>query len=270
MKLAVQHTLLPGASLSERFQRAADYGFDGVELTTWGFERPVDENLAAIEEAKKASGLVVSSICTSSKDDLVHPDAQERGLRLNGLVRTLRTADTIGAAGVIALPIRPPLHLPDLSPLFNETDLITQLLLASLRSSLDQTSDGHAAIFLEPLNRYEAYYLRTIGHAAELCQTLGSSRVLVMADLFHMNIEEAHPGRALQEAGAYVGHVHLADSQRLEPGQGHLDFASAFRSLRGANFNGWFALECRLSGDADIVLPQAVRFIRQQWELAQQ
>lgn len=269
MKLAIQHTLLPGTNLKEQFQHAADYGFGGVELATWGFEQPIAEYFEAIDEARRASGLPISSICTSSKDDLVHPDPGEREARVQGLVRALQLADALGAGGVIALPIRPPLHLPDLSPVANETGLITQVLLASLRAALDRTADGHAAIFLEPLNRYEAYYLRTIGHAAELCAAMDSPRVRVMADLFHMNIEEAHPGRALQAVSTYVGHVHLADSQRLEPGQGHLDFVSAFRSLRQANYDGWLALECRLSGKADEVLPLAVRFLNQAWEQAQ-
>ena len=269
MKLAIQHTLLPGVNLKERFQRAADYGFSAVELTSWGFDGPLDDSFEAIDEAKRSSGLAISSICSSAKDDLVHPDPIEREARLNGLVRNLRLADAVGAAGVIALPIRQPLHLPDLSPVASETILITQVLLAALRSALEQTAQGNAAILLEPLNRYEAYYLKTISHAAELCQAVGSPRVRVMADLFHMNIEEANPARALQEVGAYVGHVHLADSQRLEPGQGHLDFASAFHSLHKSSFGGWMALECRLSGEPEVVLPQAVRFIEAHWEQAQ-
>jgi sugar phosphate isomerase/epimerase len=264
LKLAVQQTLIPGADIKERFQRVAEFAFDGVELAVWGFDGPLDDYFDEIDSARQSSGIAISSICTSSADDLVHPEAAEREKRLAGLVRNLRLADALGAGGVIALPIRPPARLPDLSPVADETSLITQLLTSSLRSALDQTASGQAAIFLEPLNRYEARYLRTIGHAAKLCEAVGSPRVKIMADLFHMNIEEANPGRALKEVGTYVGHVHLADSQRLEPGKGHLDFVSAFRSLHEIGFDGWCALECGLSGVANEVLPAAVRFIRDQ------
>jgi sugar phosphate isomerase/epimerase len=261
VKLSVQQTLIPGVDLKERFQRAAEFGFNGVELTVWGFERPIADHFEEIDEAKRASGIAVSSICTSSADDLVHPEAVEREKRVTGLVRNLQMAEALGAGGVIALPIRPPVHLPDISPVGNETSLITQLLLTSL-------AEARAAVFLEPLNRYEARYLRTIGHAAELCEALGSSRVRIMADLFHMNIEEAHPGRALKQVGALVGHVHLADSQRLEPGTGHLDFVDVFQSLRAVGFANWLALECGLSGAANDALPTSVRYVRKCWDEA--
>jgi sugar phosphate isomerase/epimerase len=184
-------------------------------------------------------------------------------------VRYLQFADALGASGVIALPLRPPLRLPDLSPVGDENHLITQMLLASLRAALERTEEGHAAIFLEPLNRYEARYLRTIGHAAELCEQVDSPRVKVMADLFHMNIEEANPAQALKEVSTHVGHVHLADSQRLEPGKGHLNLVSAFRALREIGFENWFALECGLSGEANEVLPPAVNYIHQCWDQAE-
>ena len=122
-----------------------------------------------------------------------------------------------------------------------------------LKSAIEQTPDTQARVLLEPLNRYEAYYLQTIGHAAELCQAVGSDRVQVMADMFHMSIEEANHAESLSEVIDHVGHVHLADSNRLEPGKGHTVFVEPFRVLRSNNFDGWFAFECRLSGDADDV-----------------
>lgn len=268
MKLSVQQGLVPGADLQERFQRAAEYGFDGVELTVWGFDGPIDDYYDEIDKARSASGVAISSICTSGADDLVHESAAEREKRLAGLVRYLQFAESLGANGVIALPLRPPLRLPDLSPVATENELITQVLVASLRAAVEQTASSNVGIFLEPLNRYEARYLRTIGHASEICEEVGSPRVSVMADLFHMNIEEAHPARALENVGKNVGHVHLADSQRLQPGAGHLDFVSAFTALKKIGFEQWFALECGLSGEASAVLPESVRFIRDCWNQA--
>ena len=269
MKLSIQQTLLPGADLKERFLYAAEYGFTGVELAAWGFDGPIFDYLEEIEAAKQASGLAVSSLCPSAEDDLVHPDPVQREKRLQTLVEKLKFADTLGARGAISLPIRPPLHLPDLSPVGSEHDLITQLTLSMLGSALEQTSTTRASIMLEPLNRYEAYYLKTVAQAAALCEGVGDARVQVMADLFHMSIEEANIAVSLKNVIQHVGHVHLADSNRLEPGQGHTDFVEPFRVLRSHSFDGWFALECRLSGNADEALPITVRFIHQCWDQAQ-
>ena len=96
MKISIQHTLLPEDELSESFQRAADYGFDGIELTSLGFSSPMYDHQAKIEKAMQASGLPVSSICATWEGNIVHPDPAERELRLAGLVRTLQFADALG------------------------------------------------------------------------------------------------------------------------------------------------------------------------------
>jgi sugar phosphate isomerase/epimerase len=269
MKLAIQHHLVPGESLAERFQRAAEYGFDGVELTAWGLPRPFAEEREAIEAAMKASGLPVASLCTSGNDDFVHPDPQERARRFDKLVALLRFADTVGAAGLIGLPIRQPLAMPDLSPWADARTVTTELTTRLLADALKQTPGTAARIFLEPLNRYEAKYLNTVGHAADLCRAVGDARVRVMADLFHMSIEEADPAASLAQAVDHVGHVHLADSNRHLPGHGHTDFVAPFRSLARGGFSGWFALECAVTGDPHETIPACVRRLRGAWRRAE-
>jgi sugar phosphate isomerase/epimerase len=268
MKFAIQNTLLRGDTLSERFQKAAEYGFAAVELAAWGFPNPMPEHLGEIEAAMQASGLPVSSLCTMDRDDFVHPDPEERRKRLDGLVEMLQLADAVGARGVVALPIRPPVRLPDLSPVADENTLITQVATATLQAAVERTAKGGAAIFLEPLNRYEARYLRTVGQAADLCRAADHPRVQIMADLFHMNIEEADIAVALSAVRQHLGHVHLADSNRSLPGHGHTDFVAAFRALQEIGFDGWMALECGVPGDPDETLPQAARFLKSCWEQA--
>ncbi|MGC9348313.1 MAG: TIM barrel protein [Anaerolineae bacterium] len=268
MKLAVQQTLVPGESLVEKFERAVDYGFDGVELAAWGFDGPMFEAQDEIETALAAVDLQVSTLCTMGGDDFVHPDPAEREKRLAGLVRMLKLADALGAGGVVALPIRPPVHLPDLSPVADEGALITALAKSTLERALRQTPGGSATIFLEPLNRYEAYYLRTLSDAAVLCDAVERERVRVMGDFFHMNIEEASMPTAVKRHAEYLGHIHLADSNRLLPGHGHLDFVSAFGALQEIDYGGWMALECGVPGDPDETLPQAVAFLKERWEEA--
>jgi len=268
MKLAVQQTLVPGDSLITKFKNAAAFGFDGIELAVWGLSGPFHTHRDEIVEAMDASGLMVSSICPSGDDDFVHPDPTERQRRLEGLVRMLEFAALIDAAGVIALPIRRPVHLLDLSPVATEDALITKIAVATLRLVLDRVDEVTVPIFLEPLNRYEAYYLKTLSDAVALCEQVGDPRVRVMADLFHMSIEEVGLPEALTKAGSHLGHVHLADSNRLLPGKGHTDFISVFSALQAIGFDGWMALECGVPGDASKVLSETVSFLRDIWERA--
>jgi sugar phosphate isomerase/epimerase len=85
----------------------------------------------------------------------------------------------------------------------------------------------------------------------------------IAADTYHMNIEEADPLKALVEAGEWISNVQLSDSNRLEPGAGHLEWTSILDALWAIGYEQELAFECRLSGEVDEVLPVAVRRIRQ-------
>ncbi len=276
MKLSAHQTLLPGADLSERFQRAAECGLDGIELA-FGRTARVYELHSEIDKAMVASGLPVGSICGTYAGPIIHPDPVERENRLADVIRTLEFADEIGARGVISVPIFSPKFMPelspqrlhDLSPFADEDTLITQLLLAMLGEVVERHKDGEASVFLEPLNRYEAYYLNTVGKAADLCRAADHPRIQLMADMFHMNIEEADIPASLRAVAPHLGHVHLADSQRWLPGHGHSDFVSAFRALWEIEFDGWLALECMPTpGDPLENMRACVEYLRRCWESA--
>ena len=274
MKLSAHQTLLPGADLSERFKRAAECGLDGIELS-FGRRARVYDLHTEIDTAMAVSGLPVGSICGTYEGPIIHPDPAERESRLADLIRTLEFADAIGARGVIVVPIfsssfMPELSspMPDMSPVADEDALITQLLLAML-GDVTERAGGSAAIFLEPLNRYEATYLNTVGRAAELCCAADHPRIQLMADLFHMNIEEADIPASLRAVAPHLGHVHLADSQRWLPGHGHTDFVGAFRALREIEFDGWLALECMPTpGDPLENMRACVEYLRRCWDEA--
>src|SRR5919112_5432511 len=90
----------------------------------------------------------------------------------------------------------------------------------------------------------------------------GWDSVRVGADTYHMNIEEADPLAALRADAARIGHVQLSDSNRLEPGAGHLDWTALLACLDEIGYAGWLAFECRLSGNPARVLPRATAMLR--------
>ena len=84
-----------------------------------------------------------------------------------------------------------------------------------------------------------------------------------------MSIEEVSLSDALEDVIEQVGHIHLVDGNRLESGQGYTNLIEPFHVLRRANYSGWMALECDLSGDPDDVLPATVEYISRRWEQAE-
>ena len=82
--------------------------------------------------------------------------------------------------------------------------------------------------------------LHRLDEAVALIEALGSPHVKVMADLFHMSIEEDDLPAALRRCGPQLGHVHLADSQRAHPAPGtRTSLRSSPRSRRSASTATW-------------------------------
>lgn len=268
LRLAIQTLLLPGDDLTEKFAAAAHAGFDGVEVAV-GPAFDLASHLYEVHAACEASGLPVCAICTHPIHDPLVPDTAERKKRFAGLTQLVALADELGATGVVSVPLRPPHTFPDLS-----TEALAALAVDEFGAWAATLPAGQAAVFLEPLNRYEAFFLNRVGQASDLARRINQPRVKALADLFHMNIEEADLGDPIHQADGQLGHVHIADNNRLEPGAGCLDFATPFAALKAIDYQGFVSIECfspggpRLSGDPASVLPATARFVRAAWAAA--
>jgi sugar phosphate isomerase/epimerase len=273
MQLAIQTLLLPGKELKEKFTNAAHFGFDAVEIVV-NPEFDLAQNMASVEEAMTASGLPVSNICTHPIHDPIHPDPTERQQRLSMLAELMRMADELDARGVICVPVRPPHSFPNLSPWKDSYQLVKDMTINILGEWLEKLPAGISALFLEPLNRYEATFLNRVEQGLEVCIEIDQPRIQVLADFFHMNIEERNFYDPLISAGERLGMVHIADNNRLQPGLGCMDFRPGFAALKEINYQGYISIECWspegafIEGDPNIALLETVHFLRSAWEKA--
>ncbi len=260
MKIAIQERMLPGASLAERLDCAEDLGVEGVELGMDG----VYERVGEYEQALQGRNLVIASVCGQRSFDWLDPDPAKRAASLQETRHTLEFCGHFGAAGQIVPPIFGPPRLPDLSPLKTAEELERELLVEIV---IDLAAHAHAhgtVLFLEPLNRYEQHLLRTQQDGIDIIQRAGDPPgVALLSDFFHMHIEETDTPATLRAAGHYVGHVHVADNTRLEPGTGDIDWRAGLDALQDIGFDGYLAYESSVSGDdPKISLQRSVAFLR--------
>lgn len=104
--------------------------------------------------------------------------------------------------------------------------------------------------------------VNTLAGAAALVKEVGLPSVQLVSDSYHQNIEEADPFLALADAASHLGHVQASDSNRLEPGAGHLDWPLWGATLRAMDYRGDIAVESRLSAPPDVALPATAAFLR--------
>jgi sugar phosphate isomerase/epimerase len=136
------------------------------------------------------------------------------------------------------------------------------VLLEGLAEVGAHAEQAGVVLLLEPLNRYEDHMVNTVSAALELIAAAGSPGVRLLADTYHMNIEEDDPCAALRSAGDVLGAVHLSDSNRHQPGTGHVPFAAILATLRELRFDGVLSVECRLRGEPDVAVRECGAYLR--------
>ena len=253
IRLGIQSRLVPGRSLPERLETALAYGFDGIELS----------GTPMLEMAAEAvrDGVPVSAICGGHRGWPIDPDPALRAEALDDIDRLLDFGAELDAPLILVPIYGRNRKFPgmDTGRTPDEDDALWREALAR---ATRHAEDVGARILVEPINRYENSVVITVADAIRWSDEMHSNRVRPMADVFHMNIEEADMAASLEAVGSRLGYVHLGDSQRLEPGRGHLPWDAVFGALDRIGYEGWATMECNLSGPADAVLPAAASFIR--------
>jgi sugar phosphate isomerase/epimerase len=254
LKLAIQSRLVPGDSLRQKRENAMRYGFDGIELSAFPM-------IDAAEEAVR-DGVPVTAMCSGHRGWFIDPDPAEIRACLDDVKRLLELSAELDAAPLIVVPIFGRTNRLPHGGTGRTQEEDEALWQEGLREATDHAERVGGRLVVEAINRYENSVSVTLADAVRWARAMKSQQVRAMGDVFHMNIEEPDLAASLMEAGEMLAYVHLADSQRLEPGKGHLDFGSVFRGLARAGYTGWASMECDLSGDPERVLPPAVAYLR--------
>jgi sugar phosphate isomerase/epimerase len=263
MKLSVQEHLIPGATLPEKFEFVTQAGWDAIELRGQGdfrFEARLPELLAA-----KRSGVVMPTVCPQIDHFIgdFDPDRRRDAIEnMKSLLRVIAELEGLGAMTPASWAMFSRKLPPFTPPRSAEED--RKVLLEALHELGDEGLRHGVEVYLEPLNRYEDHMVNRLADAVSLVQEVDLPSVKVVADFYHMNIEEVDIAAALHAALPYLGHAQVSDSNRLEPGAGHIDWRPGIEVLTQGGYDGYFALESVLSGPAEDVLPRAAAFLRAQ------
>jgi len=112
-----------------------------------------------------------------------------------------------------------------------------------LRAAARQGEELGVTLCIEPLNRFETYFLNTQEDAARLVREVGAHNVRVHFDTFHANIEGRHPANSVRAISKELGHVHISENDRGIPGTGHVDWRGVLTALKEIEYNGWMTIE---------------------------
>ncbi|NLM38169.1 MAG: sugar phosphate isomerase/epimerase [Firmicutes bacterium] len=248
--------LLYSGDLSLGLKRAGELGYDGVELSL----RDAKElDSKALQHQLSLYNLRVYGIATGQTyyNDGFSLFAEEGEKRLKALERMKGHVDLaaqLGAAVIIG-GIRGKIEsLVDYDEIFSHgKEMIGEVCRYAL--------DKKVMILLEPINRYETNIINTLAEGMNIIRELGYANLRLLADTFHMNLEEVSYGQVLLEVGPCLGYVHFADSNRLAPGWGHTDFQGIYQTLCEIGFDGPVGIEVLPKPGDDEAAKQGIKFL---------
>jgi sugar phosphate isomerase/epimerase len=260
MRLSTQDKPFFPAVLEEKFTTVSAMGFEAFEIDG----KLLVDQFNQVKKAAASTGLPVVTACGGYEGWIGDFDEMKRQTAIADIGEILRRLSDLSGKGIV-VPAAWGMfskRLPPMVPPRSEEE-DRKVLLDSLDRLNRVAEQTGTYVYLEPLNRYEDYMINTLSDAVSLIREGQFSRVQVTADFYHMNIEERSIAGSIRKAKDYIGHVHLADSHRFQPGDGHLDFASGFQVLEEIGYDGLMAFECRVLGQPeDQLYRKSVHYIK--------
>lgn len=212
-------------------------GFDGVELPLFN---PDGYPSAEVRAALKDNGLEVTTcVIMSQGTNLFDADASVRAKGMEHMRKSIEVNAAIGSH-MMAGPLYSPVGwLPGRRRTSDEFSRCAESY-RELGAFLDQ---HEVSVGIEPLNRFETFFLNTAADGALLCDAVNHPRVGLLIDTFHSNIEEKNIASAYRAAGRHLNHVHTCENDRGIPGSGHTPWSEVFQAIRDLKYDGWFTIE---------------------------
>ena len=212
-------------------------GFDGVEVSLFV---PTEFAKADIRRGLAENGLecTVCSVLTGGLN-IISEDASVRARSRKHMADCVAAVAEVGAK-ILAGPLYSPVgYLPGRRRTEDEWKWAVECYqeLGPVLARHDVT------IAIEPLNRFETYFLNTAADAVRLCDAIDHPNVGILFDTFHANIEEKDIARAYRTVGRHLKHVHTCENDRGTPGTGHVEWAAVFQALRDLRYDGWLTIE---------------------------
>ena len=227
--------------------KAAELGYDAVEVFAPNADAiPVDQ----LRQLTGEHNLKVAAVGTGGgwvihKWHLCQPDTASRENAKDFIKGIIDAGAQLGAPAIIG----------SMQGRFEgevSKEQAHDYLRAALNELGEHAKDAEVSLVYEPLNRYESNLLNRAEDVVPFLDTLDTDNIVILADLFHMNIEETNIAESLRIYGSRIGHVHFVDSNRRPAGRGHMDYVSIASALKDVGYDKYASAEAFPWPDSDV------------------
>ena len=245
--------------LEQSMEKAAALGFDGIELFTASADAIDPDHLGELLEKYQ---LQLAAVGTGAGKvlhgwTLTDPDPEFRKKAISFISDMISFGAKFGAPAIIG----------SMQGSFGigtgaRLDHGFQHFCEGLDLLGEKAKQEGVFLLVEPLNRYETSGFNHLFAFDNFQSYMKTRNVKVLADLFHMNIEEDNLAQTILDYGKYIGHVHFADSNRKPMGLGHTDMKPIAAALKEIGYEGYVSAEAFPIPSPDEAAEQTIREFR--------
>lgn len=222
-------------------KRAKKCGFDILEVNAPKITRMSDAERDVLKGAIADAGLSLTySIGMTADMDLVSEDTAIRKKGIAFLQDVARAMKLMGGTVLAGINYSswPRKLLPG-----EDKQILTDRAIEGVREAIKAAEDNGVLFCVEVVNRFEQFIMNTAAEGIAFAERVGSPNCKILLDTFHMNIEEDSLRGSIVEAGDWLGHFHLGETNRRPPGQGRIPWPEIFGALREINYQGAVVME---------------------------
>ena len=252
-------------NLTDNIIKAYSMGYDGVELAIRDPKALKIDEVCKILDKYKLAVISVGTGQIYGEEGLSFSDP-DRTIRENAVQRTKEIIDiakNFNASIIIGL-VRG--NIRDIDNFNSELKKAEKRISKCLEELLGYSKVDSTRFLLEPINRYEVNIFNRLdevdGFLNRFKDKLDLERIGILADTFHMNIEEPIIAESFKRYSGLIKHVHFADSNRWPPGYGHINFKKIVQTLKDINYKGFISFEMLPMPDTNIAASKAINYIR--------
>lgn len=255
-------------NLENNIIKLKNIGYNGIEIG--GIRNPKDINISKVKKLLDKTNMSVVTLGTAQPyfDDGISfsdPDKNIRNEAVNRIKDIIKLAGDLNANIMLSL-IFGRVIIDSKNNQSKKIEIARKRISECVAECLDYSEKYSTNFLIEPLNRYETNIFNKLEEVNIFIEKyknkFNGNRIGLLADTFHMNIEETNIHKSFEKFNKIIKHIHFSDSNRCAPGCGHIDFNIICKVLKENNYNDFISFEILPYPDPDAAAKNGLNFIK--------
>jgi len=244
VKFSVCSWIFGNQLIEDTINYVAEVGYDQIELDAATAIRETVKVKKLINEVDiSIGGITGDAAWPNLSKDLANPDVSNRKKAIQYFKEQLKVAGELRAKYLVVCP-----SAVGKTTLYGENSEDWKWAIDSVQQLCNTATIEETDLIIEPVNRYESSIVNSANDAYQFVNEIKHSKVKMLVDTYHMNIEETNSVDAIKEVADKLAVFHVADNNRKGLGMGQINFNTIFTALTEIQYKGPVVLECMASG----------------------